>query len=147
MKPTFGYGTTLALPFKMRSEINEEPMRITPEITLGGFFGPRFRLNKFKSIFLTLPFTLGVTTIGINENNTIKEGTPTPEALDDALVIGRTFSTGAVLEYKDFQMGFIVGWDKAGGDLGKQWIYNDHMWYSFSIGFAFFNRSTSKKAE
>lgn len=140
---SFSYGASLSLPFKMRPETKEQHMKITPEFTLGGYAGPRLRLSHYSDLFLTLPVvTLGVTTIGINDNNTIKEVSSPDKDNDDGLVLGRTFSLGAVLQYEHFQMGFIMGWDKASGEIGKKWIYNDNPWYSFSIGFSFFNAST-----
>lgn len=143
---SFSYGTNFSIPFKMRPDTGDEPMRITPEFSLGGYVGLRARLSHYHDFFLTIPVvTLGVTTIGINDNNVIKESLSPQEETDDGLVLGRTFSIGTVLEYEGFQVGFVAGWDKAGGDIGKRWIYNDRLWYSFSIGFSFLGGSTEKK--
>lgn len=136
--PTFTTGANLFVPFKMRPETAGQYMKISPELSLGGYAGIRFQLSNYSPFSITVPVvTLGVTTLGINRNNTIVEAQKTEVADQDALILGRTFAIGAVLEYNNFQFGIIAGWDKAGGELGKHWIYNDRLWYSFSIGFDF----------
>ncbi len=140
----FAYGASLSIPFKIRPNIKEQNMKITPEISLGGYFGLRKRLNRYKPIYLYFPvITAGVTTIGINNNNVIDESTTTPSNVEDGLVFARTFSIGSFVEFNSFQMGFVAGWDKGGGEIAKNWIYNDQLWYSFSIGYNFLRRSDS----
>ncbi len=138
------YGATFTVPFKIRPEVNDENLRITPEISLGGFLGGKVRINKYKDYFLFLPvLTAGITTININEDNVSMD----MEDQEDGLVLARTFSLGAVLELNKFQVGAVIGWDRPGGEIAKDWIYSDRLWYSLSIGFDFFSRSTDKKDE
>ena len=138
--PSFAYGGNLSIPFKMRPETGDQYMKITPEFTLGGYAGCKFRLAHHSDFSITVPVvTLGVTTIGINDNNTVVENQALAQKTPDALLLGRTFSIGLVLEYNNFQLGVITGWDKASGEVGRKWIYNDKAWYSFSIGFSFLN--------
>ena len=144
----FAYGASLSIPFKIRPETKEQNIKITPEISLGGYFGLRKRLNRYKPIYLYLPvITAGVTTIGINSNNIIDESSTTPESsesINDGLVFARTFSVGSFIEFNSFQMGFVMGWDRPGGEVAKDWIYNDRLWYSFSIGYNFLRRNDNK---
>nr|WP_299174668.1 hypothetical protein [uncultured Allomuricauda sp.] len=134
------YGASLSIPFKIRPTIDEINMKITPELSLGGFLGGRKRLNRYKPVYLYAPvFTAGVTTIGINSDNTIVE--ESTEGVKDGLVFARTFSLGSFIEFDEFQVGMVIGWDKAGGEIGKNWIYNDRLWYSFSIGYNFLRRN------
>lgn len=136
--PSFAYGATFALPFKMRPETHGQNMKLTPEIQLGGYAGCRIRLTRHSDFSITLPtITLGVSTLGVNDNNTINENASQTDIAPDGLVLGRTVSLGAILQYNNFQMGVVMGWDKASGEIGKNWIYNDKPWYSFSIGFSF----------
>ena len=140
----FAYGATFTVPFKIRPEVNDENLRISPEISLGGFLGGRVRINKYKDYFLFLPVvTAGVSTININQDNVSVD----MENQEDGLVLARTFSLGAVLELDKFQVGAVIGWDRPGGEIAKDWIYRDRLWYSLSIGFDFFSRSTDKKDE
>lgn len=144
----FAYGANLSLPFKIRPRVKEQNIKITPEISLGGYAGGRIRLNRYKPVYLYAPIiTAGVTTIGINRNNIIDESTNDVGSLnniDDALVLARTFSIGTFLEYDTFQIGFVGGWDRPGGEVAKEWIHNDKFWYSFSIGYNFLRRSDDK---
>ena len=144
MKPKFAYGASFSVPFKIRPETSELNMKITPELTLGGYFGLKQRLSRYNDIYLYIPvITLGVTTLGVNEDNVIKETGSTQET-QDGLVLGRTFTVGTIFEYKSFQIGLIGGFDKAGGEIGKNWVYNDKFWYSFSIGYSFFGKESGK---
>lgn len=144
MYPKFAYGASFSIPFKIRPKTDKLNMKITPEITLGGYFGLKQRLSRYNDIYLYIPvISLGVTTLGINENNIIKE-TGNTEETQDGLVLGRTFSIGVIFEFKSFQIGLIGGLDKAGGEIGKDWVYNDKLWYSFSIGYSFFGKESGK---
>ncbi len=96
-----------------------------------------------KDIFyfsLTVPVvTLGISTMGIYANNTISDHPNSTDKTPHALVFRRTISMGLVLQYNQFQLGIITGWDKASGEVGRNWIFNDKTWYPFSIGFNFFS--------
>ena len=133
------YGANVSLPFKLRPSINETNIKISPELSLGGYLGWKWRVNSKKDYFLTAPLiTVGLSTLAINDNTTtqsVKNG--------DGTVLGVTYSTGAVLSLENFQIGMLIGGDRAGGQLGKEWLYNDRIWYSFSIGFSFFGGSGS----
>jgi hypothetical protein len=117
------YGANVSLPFKLRPKVNDQNIRITPDI----------RISHKDPFYITFPIvTLGLATLpitGETDGSTVDKG--------DGMVLGVTTSTGLVFQLKDFQLGFLMGWDKAAGELGKTWIYNGKTWYSFSIGFTF----------
>lgn len=147
------YGASLSVPFKIRPEVGDRNIKITPDLALGGYIGFRYRLNKYKPIYWYLPvITAGVTTIGINsdnlENDTVVDEVTMMEiensSSSDGLVFARTFTIGSFVEFDSFQVGFVAGWDRPGGEIAKDWIYNDRLWYSFSIGYNFLRRSDSK---
>ena len=135
--PSIAYGPSISLPFKVRPKVQNQHMKITPEVALGGYVGPKIWLSRYSDVALIPVFTLAVSALGINDNNTINETLPAGKESPDALILGITGSIGAVLQYEQFQMGFMIGKDKASGEFGKNWIYNDEKWYSFSIGFKF----------
>lgn len=144
--PSFAYGGSFSLPFKMRPETHGQNMKITPEIKLDGYVGCKIRLTRHSDFFITIPtITLGVSAVGVNENNTINENASTDDIARDGLVMARTFSLGAILQFNDFQMGVVLGWDKASGEIGRDWIYNDKPWYSFSIGWTFLAEKDKKE--
>lgn len=134
------YGASFTVPFKIRPEVQDLNMKITPELMLGGYLGLRKRLDRYKSVYLYLPVgPAGVTTLGINSDNVISEE-QVDESVKDGLVLARTFSIGSFIEFNSFQVGVVLGWDKAGGEIGKDWVYNDRPWYSFSIGYNFLRK-------
>jgi hypothetical protein len=139
-KPTFG--ATVSLPFKYRPKVDDLNVKITPDVTLGGFLGGRIRLSRTEAYYISLPvWTLGLTTLAINDNNN-----PSDPEMGDGLVLGITTSLGVIIELDDFQLGLLVGWDRAAGELGKNWIYNDKAWYSFSVGYTFVGANAGKPA-
>lgn len=136
------YGASLSLPFKYRPKINGQHVKITPDITLGGFLGARWRLSETKAYYLSAPVvTLGMTTLAINDNNNLSDPNK-----GDGLVLGITTSTGMIFQFNEFQFGLMLGMDRAAGELGADWIYNDKPWYSFSIGYTFVGRGDAEQS-
>ena len=164
------YGASLSIPFKIRPATGDFNMKITPEITLGGYLGLRRRLSRYKPVYVYFPvITAGITTIGINRDNVIDESTTTQQETEsdpttnqqelnnetttdqqeanepeDGLVFARTGSIGLFFEFDSFQVGFVTGWDRPGGEIATDWIYKDRLWYSFNIGYNFLRREDAK---
>jgi|688.fasta_scaffold48856_3 hypothetical protein len=127
------YGANVSLPFKLRPKTDGQNSRLTPDITLGGYLGARWRISRKEPFYVTVPIvTLGLATLPISDQT---DGSNPDKG--DGMVLGTTFSLGTVFQLNDFQFGFLMGWDHATGELGKNWIYNGKTWYSFSIGFSF----------
>lgn len=59
----------------------------------------------------------------------------------NAQSMGITASTGVILELNDFQLGMMVGVDRATGDAGRGWVYNGKIWYAFGLGYSFLKNS------
>ncbi|MDB4293326.1 hypothetical protein N9954_07960 [Maribacter sp.] len=137
-KPT--YGSSFSVPFKFRPSVNEEPLRIAPSFTLGAYLGAKWRMHRYSAVYLVPTITLGVTSIDINES-TVTGDAP----VSDGQILARTASLGLIAQIDKFQIGAVIGWDKPGGDAGKNWVYNDRVWYSFQIGFDFLNLSGDAK--
>ncbi len=135
------YGANLALPFKLRPKTSGQNIKLIPELTLGGYLGLKWRISHSEPFYFSFPvITLGLATLNINDNNS----TATPDK-GDGTVLGITGSWGGIFQLKDFQFGVMMGWDRAAGELGKEWIYNDKSWYSFSIGYSFLGNTTADK--
>lgn len=129
----FTYGANISIPFKLRPKVNDLNIKITPELTLGGYIGAKSRISPSKRFYMSFPVvTLGLATLSINDDNTDSE-----TKTGDGTVLGYTGSTGIIFQFDDFQFGLMVGKDRAAGEIGKNWIYNDKVWYSFSIGYSF----------
>lgn len=134
------YGANISLPFKLRTETNGQNIKITPDLTLGGYLGVKWRISKTKPFYVTAPVvSLGLATLSINDNNN-----PTSPNKGDGTVLGITGSSGLVFQLNDFQFGLMLGWDRAAGEIGKDWIYNNKTWYSFSIGYSFLGNNSDK---
>lgn len=130
---SLAYGANISLPFKLRPETDGQNIKITPDLTLGGFLGSKWRISSTKPFYMTAPIvSIGLATLSVNDNNS----TSTPSK-GDGTVMGITGSIGVIFQLNDFQFGLMMGWDRAAGEYGKEWIYNDKTWYSFSIGYTF----------
>lgn len=122
----------LTVPFKLRPKQDMLNFNITTDVTLGPYFGISKRISKKDPFYLTLPATLGLSFININNNTT----TNMPVDEEIGIVPGITWSTGFIFQFDKFNIGFLLGKDYASG-IGDQWIYQDKMWYSFAIGYSF----------
>lgn len=127
----FSFGI-LTVPFKLRPKIDSTSMNITTDITLGPYFGITKRLSSSKRFYLTVPATLGLSFINIDNNNTSNV------TFDEniGIVPGITWSTGLIFQLEDFNIGVVLGQDFASG-IGENWKYNGKLWYSFAIGYNF----------
>lgn len=149
IRPTLDYGAKVSLPFKLRFRVRDElsgklnNIRITPDITLGGYLGPRWRINPSKEHYLRIPLSAGLATLMLNDNtlkgNNSTTGT-TAGPQEDGLVLGVTTSTGLVATFDGFEIGALTGFDYAAGEIGSNWLYNGKPWVSFSIGYSFLGK-------
>jgi len=122
----------MTVPFKLRPKIDTTNFNLTTDITLGAYFGLTKRISSHKRNYITIPVTLGLSYININDNNTsnvIKDNSIT-------VVPGITWSSGIVFQIEDFNIGLVFGQDYA-SSVGDKWLYNGEIWYSFAIGYNF----------
>lgn len=138
------YGAQISVPFKIRFQIEGQPLRLTPELSLGGFVGGRIRLKKYDPVYwYPIVGSFGAAVVGINQNNTIDEST-----IDgDSKVFALYGALGSVVRFGDFQLGFMGGMDWVTGDLGEDWVYQGKPWFSAAIGFNFLDSSSDGKGE
>lgn len=138
------YGANLTAPFKLRPKIGEKNYTFSPEVNVGGYVGLSIRLSRTEPIFLNAPVVgLGFSSININdESHAEGEGVK-----QNGMAWGLTSSYGVVFQLYDFQIGFLLGHDFVSGDIGKNWIYNQMPWYSFSIGFSFLGGGKAKERQ
>ncbi len=126
---TFG---VLTVPFKLRPKIDSTNFNLTTDITLGPYFGITKRLSSSRRFYMTVPFTLGLSFINVNDSNTSN----TTFDNDIGVVPGITWSSGLVFQLDDFNIGIVFGKDHA-SFIGEEWRYNGEYWYSFAIGYNF----------
>ena len=125
----------LTVPFKLRPKIDSTNFNLTTDITLGPYFGLTKRLSSSRRFYMTIPATLGLSFINIDNNNTSNVNFDS----DIGVVPGITWSTGLIFQLEDFNIGFVLGQDYASG-VGENWRYNGELWYSFAIGYNFLNQ-------
>jgi hypothetical protein len=125
----------LTIPFKLRPKIDSVNFNITTDVTLGPYFGITKRFSPTKRYYFTIPATLGLSYININDNNTSNIN----EDNEIGIVPGITWSTGLILQLEDFNIGVVLGQDYA-SSVGDDWIYNGKLWFSFAIGYNFLNQ-------
>lgn len=122
----------LTIPFKLRPEQDDKNFTMTTDVTIGPYLGFTKRISKRNPYYLTLPATLGLSFININDNTTSNvQSEP-----NIGVVPGYTWSTGLILQLNKFDVGFVLGQDFA-SDVGDDWIYQGKIWYSFAIGYSF----------
>jgi hypothetical protein len=130
------HGGQLTLPFKIRPKVEHGAFRLTTDVTVGAFIGLTRQISLKKPLFLTIPFAAGVTFINLNDNNTLSSSRA--EMDDTEIVPGLTWSAGLILQLERHNIGIMFGRDYA-SEIGDQWIYHRKFWWSFGIGFTFFN--------
>jgi hypothetical protein len=125
----------LTVPFKLRPKIDETNFTLTTDITIGPYFGVTKRLSSSRRFYMTIPATLGLSFINIDNNNTSNVEFDN----DISVVPGITWSAGLIFQLEDFNIGFVLGQDYASG-VGEKWRYNGELWYSFAIGYNFISQ-------
>jgi hypothetical protein len=133
------YRLNLALPFKLRRAIPGFNTTLDQGIQIAGSFGWRWRISDTRDYHVDFPVvSAGLTTLNIDMGTA-------PAAHDsNTHTLGVTASSGVVLELSDFQLGIMMGVDRATGDTGKDWRYNGKLWYSFSVGYSFLKNDSLK---
>lgn len=126
------YGLNLTLPLKLRPAIHGFNTTVDKDIQLGGFLGARWRISDSSDYYVDLPVvSIGLTTLSLAKGTV-------PGAMDTSKeTMGVSASTGIVVELSDFQLGIMMGVDRATGDAGRDWRYNGKTWYSFGLGYTF----------
>ena len=129
----------MTIPFKLRPKQDSVNFNMTTDITLGAYIGLKKRISRKGNNFIVLPATLGLSYINVGNNETSNVNTED----NSSVVPGWTWSTGLVFDLNGFNIGFVLGQDFASG-VGEDWLYNKKLWYSFSIGYSFFNDNDKK---
>lgn len=126
----------MTIPFKLRPAQDSVNFSMTTDVTLGAYIGVKKRISRQDNNFIVLPMTLGLSYINVGNSETSNVNTEN----NSSVVPGWTWSTGLVFDLNGFNLGFVLGQDYASG-VGQDWMYHKKLWYSFSIGYSFFNKS------
>lgn len=122
----------LTIPFKLRPKQDDKNFTMTTDVTIGPYVGVTKRISKRNPYYITIPATLGLSFININDNVTSNvQSEP-----NIGVVPGYTWSSGFIIQLNKFNIGFVLGQDFA-SDVGDDWIYQGKTWYSFAIGYSF----------
>lgn len=128
-----GVSGTLFFPFKLRSQTGD----FTNDITINGVvgFGRKFGRNK------TLNYVIGVGIAAIKLDSANTKG-KISQTSDRAAI---SISNGLIFQYKQIQIGYIVGWDFLNQNSVDNWIYNKKVWMSLGVGVNVFKAEDSKE--
>jgi hypothetical protein len=124
----------VTVPFKLRPAQEGQEFSMTTDVTIGPYLGLAKRISRTNPYYITLPATLGLTFVNVNDNTTTRDF----EGGDVDVVPGYTWSSGLIIQLNKFSLGYVLGQDFA-SDVGDKWIYNGNLWHSFSIGYSFLN--------
>lgn len=122
----------LTIPFKIRPYQDSLNFKMTTDVTIGPYIGITKRISKRSNNYLTIPATLGLSFINISSGNTINQN---PNS-DIDVIPGFTWSSGLIIQFNKFSIGYVFGQDYASG-VGNDWVYQGKMWHSFAIGYSF----------
>lgn len=122
----------LTIPFKLRPSQDSLNFKMTTDVTIGPYFGITKRMSKRSNNYFTIPATLGLSFINITSNTTTTQNNNN----DVDVIPGFSWSTGLILQFNKFSIGYVLGQDYASG-LGKNWAYHGELWHSFAIGYSF----------
>lgn len=140
--PKYSFVTgALIVPIKIRpgSEPDKEtgervrPFDFTSDFNIGISAGLRMRLEKQGDHHLNIIGGISITSVAVEEQTT----QDFLDAKTNAAAI--TINAGLIYEYKDFQAGFIMGWDRLSRELGDSWVYQGKPWFGLGIGYNIFN--------
>lgn len=111
----------LVVPFKLRFN----PGSLSPGAALGPYIGYKFGSNT--NVYTSIIATLGLTGVSLNDVNSDNVNN----------VLGLTYGSGVILNFNNkIQIGAVLGADYI-GEQGKDWDYQNKLWVSIAIGFAF----------
>lgn len=115
------YGA-LVVPFKYQLRGQHD---FTGSATLGGYVGYRFERPQRLGITATPIAFFGASNLSVDNGDSGPKN-----------VMGASYGLGLIGTLKDdFQVGAVLGWDRAGKTSGYE--YNGKPWIAVSIGFAF----------
>lgn len=133
---------TLFLPIKLRPGLTitkdgsmdkvEHKREFSTDISVGPFMGYKYHIGEYYNQFVKFGVFAGPSLIKLTSKNQQngEEG--------DTNILGFSWGGGLAGEFKNFQAGFIIGWDYVSGESAKSWIYDKKVWFSIGIGFNFF---------
>ncbi|MCC6724686.1 MAG: hypothetical protein IT258_09260 [Saprospiraceae bacterium] len=133
----------MMLPVKYRPVINfngkEYPKEFSTDVSIGQFLGYRVKVGKSYTQFMQAGVFAGPTMIQFPTAAIDANGNPIPDKISNDNLIGFTHGAGLVFQFERLQLGLVIGKDNLGGEKSKQWQYDNQRWYSFAIGYKFFD--------
>ena len=122
----------LSIPFKLRPSLDTSNFALATDATIGPYLGITKRLARRREFYATVPLTLGLSYLNVNDNNT-----DTSVRRSDVNVLpGVSWSTGLIFQLNQFNIGFVLGKDYV-SDIGDAWQYHGKTWYAFALGYSF----------
>jgi hypothetical protein len=135
--------STLTLPIKYRPETELNGTKyeraFTTDISIGPFFGYKFKTGKFYDQYMKIGAFAGPSLISFPTTVTPNNGSTEQNNVTNDNLIGFSFGWGIVYQFNKLQIGIINGKDYLGGERSKEWQYDGKNWFSFAIGYKFLN--------
>jgi len=139
--------SAITIPFKYRFKAEGHSSSIfNGDVNIGTYIGLR-KVYINNTLGINIGGVLGVSSLPMNASNNDSITDKSTQS-----VTGLNYGGALVLDWqKKFQIGVVLGWDHAVGDLSKTYIYQDRMWVGFSLNFKFLDfakddeKQTSKK--
>ncbi|HJP64331.1 MAG TPA: hypothetical protein VJ844_12880 [Mucilaginibacter sp.] len=130
----------ITTPFKYRFKTGDHATSIlNGDVNLGAYLGIR-KIYLNNTLGINIGGILGVSSLPMNSSNNNSITDKSSQS-----VTGVNYGGAFVFDWqKKFQVGAVLGWDHAVGDLSKGYIYQDRMWIGVSLNFKFLDFGGSK---
>lgn len=133
--------STLLLPIKYRPETEFNgtsfDRTFSTDISVGPFFGYKFKTGKFYDQFMKIGAFAGPTLIQFPNEVTPNNGQNNQNNITNDNLVGFSSGWGLIYQFNKLQIGLINGIDYLGGEKSKEWQYDGKPWWSFAIGYKF----------
>jgi hypothetical protein len=129
--PILVLGSTL-VPVRIRPK----PSDFAKDLSIGPSIGMKVRLFRTVPVHANLLYSIGISSISLNQDNTFLAANPTQPIDENLDVSALTHAAGLVFEFSNIQFGFFMGWDKLGNSTRNKysWAHDKLPWYSLGFG-------------
>jgi len=123
----------IVLPFKLRPQTGD----FTKDVTINGMVGAGYKFSKNHTLNGILG--LGIASVTLDSLNTKGK---LNKASERAAI---SINTGFVYQYKQIQIGVMLGWDFLNQTSADNWIHNKKYWLGLGVGVNLFKPEEGNK--
>jgi len=124
----------MTVPLKFRFRTPDAPRVVSSDASVGGAFGFKYATDLLTT---TIEPLLGV--------GLVQEAVEDSSSATTSTLTALTVAVGLQIDVKaHVAFGLMVGWDLAGGRMGRSWSYDGRPWLGLGLNAPLFSRSESQ---